>query len=75
LPQVTKEVASQVVVSYLKKQKKADKINVAMIEEKNGSYVVRGFCPIDIEGSQWPERFTLVVDSKGKVKSTDYALL
>ena len=75
MPQVSKESASQVVVNYLKKEKNTDKVDVAMIEEKSDGYIVRGITPIDLEGHSWAERFTVVVDGKGKVKSTDYALL
>ncbi len=75
MPQVSKESASKVVVNYLKKEKNTDKVDVAMIEEKNDGFIVRGITPIDLEGHQWAERFTILVDLKGKVKSTDYALL
>ena len=75
MPHVSKESASQVAVRYLKKQKNTDKVDVAMIEEKSDGYIVRGLCPIDLEGHKWSERFTVVIDWKGKVKSTDYALL
>jgi hypothetical protein len=37
--------------------------------------VVRGTCPIDLEGHPWAERFAVVVDLKGRIKTTDYALL
>ncbi len=75
MPQVSKESASQVVVNFLKKEKNTDKVDVAMIEEKNDGFIVRGVTPIDLEGHTWAERFTILVDNKGKVKSTDYALL
>ena len=75
MPQVSKESASQVVINYLKKEKNTDKVDVAMIEEKNDGFIVRGVTPIDLEGHTWAERFTVHVDNKGKVKSTDYALL
>lgn len=75
MPSVSKESASQVVVNFLKKEKNTDKVDVAMIEEKNDGFIVRGVTPIDLEGHQWAERFTILVDNKGKVKSTDYALL
>jgi hypothetical protein len=75
LPHVSKESASQVVVNYLKKQKNTDKVDVAIIEENNDGYIIRGVYPINLEGHSWAERFTIVVDWKGKVKSTDYALL
>ncbi len=75
MPQVSKELASQTVVNFLKKEKNTDKVDVAMVEEKNDVFIVRGITPIDLEGHQWAERFTVIVDNKGKVKSTDYALL
>jgi hypothetical protein len=36
---------------------------------------VRGTCPIDLEGHPWAEKFEVIVDQKGKIKSTDFALL
>ncbi len=75
MPQVSKESAGQVVVNYIKKQKKTDKVDVALIEVKSDGYVVRGITPINVEGHNWAERFTVQVDNKGKVKSADYALI
>ncbi|MEM2081807.1 MAG: hypothetical protein QW744_06025 [Candidatus Bathyarchaeia archaeon] len=75
MPQMTKEAATEIVVDFLKKQKNTDKIDIAMVEENSEGYVVRGTCPIDMEGHPWAERFTILVDSKGKIKTTDYALL
>jgi hypothetical protein len=72
---VSKESASQIVVDFLKKQKNTEKIDVALIEEQSDGWVVRGTCPIDLEGHPWAEKFAVVVDLKGKVKSTDFALL
>lgn len=75
MPQVKKENASQIVVDFLRKQKNTDKIDIAMVEENSEGYVVRGTCPIDMEGHPWAEKFTIVVDLKGKIKTADYALL
>ncbi len=75
MPQMSKEAASEIVVDFLKKQKNTDKIDVAMIEEQSDGFMVRGTCPIDLEGHQWAERFAVVVDLKGKIKTIDYALL
>jgi hypothetical protein len=72
---MSKETASEIVVDFLKKQKNTDKIDVAMIEEQSDGFMVRGTCPIDLEGHQWAERFAVVVDLKGKIKTIDYALL
>ncbi len=75
MPQTLKESAGQAVVNYLKKEKKADRVDLAMIQEENDGFVVRGITPIVLEGHNWAERFTVHVDNKGKVKSTDYALI
>jgi hypothetical protein len=63
------------VVDFLKKKKNAEKVDVAMVEEQSDGWIVRGTCPIDLEGHHWAERFAVVVDLKGKIKTTDYALL
>jgi hypothetical protein len=72
---MSKESAGQLVAQYIKKQKKTDRVNVAKIEEKSDGYIVRGITPVVLEGTNWAERFTVHVDNKGKVKSTDYALI
>jgi hypothetical protein len=69
------ETASQIVVEYLKKEKNTEKIEVAMIELEDNCWVVRGTCPLEFGETQWPERFAVVIDLKGKIKSTDYGLL
>jgi len=72
---MSKETASEIVVDFLKKRKNTDKIDVAMIEEQSDGFMVRGTCPIDLEGHQWAEKFAIVVDLKGKIKTIDYGLL
>jgi hypothetical protein len=37
--------------------------------------MVRGTCPIDMEGHPWVEKFAVVVDWKGKIKDKNYGLL
>lgn len=74
-PQLSKETAGQIAVEFLKQQKNTDKIEVAMIEEHTDGWMVRGTCPIDMEGHPWAEKFAVVVDWKGKIKDTNYALL
>lgn len=75
MPQLTEQSASQIAVEFLKKRKNTDKIEVAMVERQEECWVVRGTTPIEFGGTQWPERFIIVVDSKGKIKSSDFGLL
>ena len=75
MPQMSKESASQIAVEFLKKQKSTDRIDVAVIEEQDDGWMVRGTCPIDLEGHPWVEKFAVVVDWKGKIKESDCGLL
>ena len=72
---VSKENAQEIVVDFMKKKKNTEKIDVATIEQKNQDWIVRGTCPIDLEGHPWAEKFEVVVDTKGKIKATDFSLL
>ncbi len=75
LPQMSKDSASEIVIDFLKKKKETDKIDIAMVEEQTDSWIVRGTCPIDLEGHKWAEGFTVILDLKGKIKTTDFSLL
>ena len=75
MPQMSKESASKIVVEFLKVQKNTDKIDVAVVEEQNDGWMVRGTCPIDLEGHPWAEKFAIVVDWRGKIKTTNFGLL
>jgi len=72
---ISTEAAQQIAVDYLKRRKNVERINVSSIEQKGGVWIVRGTCPIDLEGHPWAEKFEIVVDEKGKVKSIDLSLL
>jgi hypothetical protein len=72
---VSKELAHQIALDFLKKRKSTEKIDVSTVEQKNEVWIIRGTCPIDLEGHPWAEKFEVVVDQKGKIKSTDFSLL
>lgn len=72
---ISKDGAQQIAVEFLRKRKSSERIEVAVVEQKKDDWVVRGTCPIDLEGHPWAEKFEVVIDLKGKVKSTDFALL
>lgn len=69
------EDAQKIAVEFLKKRKKTEKIDISSVEQRESCWVVRGTCPIDLEGHPWAERFEVVIDAKGKIKSTDFSLL
>jgi hypothetical protein len=72
---ISTEAVQQIAVDYLKKRKNTEKIDVSMVEQKNGVWIIRGTCPIDLEGHPWAEKFEVIIDEKGKVKSIDFSLL
>lgn len=75
MPQISKESASQLAVEFLKREKNTDNVNVAIVEEQDDGWMVRGTCPIDLEGHPWVEKFVIIVDWKGKIKDMNYGLL
>jgi hypothetical protein len=72
---ISTEAVQQIAVDYVKKRKNTEKIDISTVEQKNGVWVIRGVCPIDLEGHPWAEKFEVVVDDKGKIRSTDFSLL
>jgi hypothetical protein len=72
---VSNSSAQQIVLVYLKKKKNTERVDISTVEQKNGVWVIRGTCPIDLEGHPWAERFEVVVDQKGRIISTDFQLL
>jgi hypothetical protein len=72
---LTKESIQQIAVDFLKKRKCTDKVDVSAVEKDDEIWTIRGTCPIDLDGHPWAEKFEVVVDTKGKVKSTNFALL
>jgi len=67
--------AQEIAVEFLKRRKNTERIDISSIEQRDGCWVIRGTCPIDLEGHPWAEKFEVVVDTKGKIKSTDFSLL
>ena len=72
---ISKESAQEIAVDFLKRRKNTVKVDISTVEACNEIWVVRGTCPIDLEGHPWAEKFEVIVDTKGKIKSTNFALL
>ena len=72
---MSKESVASIAVEFVKKQKNAEKIEVAEVEESGDGWVIRGTFPIDLQGHPWVEKFAVIVDLKGKIRTTDFSLL
>ena len=72
---VTVEYAQQIAVEFLKTRKSIERVDVSTAEQNEDIWVIRGTYPIDLEGHPWAEKFEVIVDTKGKVRSSYFALL
>jgi hypothetical protein len=67
--------AQLIAVNFVKDKKNVMNVTIATTENKEGVWVVRGTCPIDLDGHPWRESFEIVVDQKGNVKTSDFQLM
>ncbi len=72
---LTVENAQQIAVEYLKRRKSLERVEVSTVDQDNDIWVVRGTCPIDLEGHPWAEKFEVIVDTKGRIRYSYFALL
>ena len=75
MTELSKENASQIAVEFLRYQKGTDKVEIALVERRDDCWIVNGITPIQFGEMQWPERFEVVVDLKGKIRAADFKLL
>lgn len=69
------ESVENIAIGFVKKMKCVDNVNVAVVEEKDGMWVVRGTCPIDLGGHPWRESFEIRIDRKGRIQSSSFKLM
>lgn len=72
---LSEETAQQIALKYVKKRKNVERINISTVQQKDGVWIISGTCPINLQGHPWTEKFEITVDRKGKIKTTDFALL
>lgn len=72
---ISNSSAKDIAIDYVKKRKNTEKVDISIVERKNAMWIVRGTCPIDLEGHPWAEKFEVIIDQKGKVISLDLSLL
>ena len=67
--------AQEIAVTFVKDKKNVMNVIVVTTENKDGVWVIRGTCPIDLDGHPWRESFEVIVDQKGNVKTSDFQLM
>ena len=72
---VESENAQDIAVNFVKERKNVTDVNVIVTEQKDGVWVVRGTCPIDLGGHPWRESFEVKIDQRGKIKASSFRLM
>lgn len=69
------ENAREIAIDFVKKRKNIVNVNLITTERKDGFWIVKGTCPIDLSGHPWRERFEVKVDQKGKIRDSNFWLM
>ncbi len=69
------EDARYIAVNFVREKKKVKDVTVVIAEQKDGVWVVRGTCPIDLCGHPWRESFQIKIDKKGEIKTSSFKLM
>lgn len=69
------ENAREIAIDFVKKRKNVVNVNLIITERKDGFWVVKGTCPVDLSGHPWRETFEIRIDQKGKIKGSSFRLM
>ncbi len=69
------EDAQYIAVSFVKDKKDVAEVLVTITEQKDGIWIVKGTCPVDLCGHPWRETFEVRIDKKGKIKESNFKLM
>jgi len=69
------EIVQDIAVNFVKEKKNVKDVSVVMTEQKDGVWIVKGTCPIDLCGHPWRESFEITIDQKGKIKTSSFTLM
>lgn len=69
------ENAQTIAVDFVKEKKNVEDVNVIITEQKDGVWIIKGTCPIDLCGHPWRESFEVEIDQKGKIKTSSFKLM
>jgi hypothetical protein len=72
---ISQDTALHIALDFLKKRKNTEKIDVLSVEPEREVWIITGACPINLEGHPWAEKYEVIVDNKGRIKSMHCSLL
>ena len=64
-----------IAIDFVKQRKKVSDVTVIVTEQKDGVWIIRGTCTIDLAGHPWRESFEVVIDQKGKIRTSSFKLM
>ena len=69
------EDVQYIAVNFVREKRNVENVSVITTEQKDGIWVVKGTCPIDLCGHPWRESFEIRVDQKGKIQTSSFRLM
>lgn len=69
------EDAQYIAVNFVKEKKDVTDVTVIITEQKDGVWIIKGTCPINLCGHPWRESFEIRIDQKGKVAASNFKLM
>ena len=69
------EDAQDIAISFVKDKRTVEDVRVVITEQKDGVWIVRGTCPINLCGHPWRESFEIKISQKGKITSSSFKLM
>ncbi len=64
-----------IAVNFVKEKRNVTNVTVIITEQKDGIWIVKGTCPIDLDGHPWRESFEVRIDQKGNIKDSNFRLM
>ena len=69
------EDVQDIAVSFVKEKRNVTDVTVILTEQKDGVWIIKGTCPIDLCGHPWRESFEIEIDQKGNIKTSSFSLM
>jgi len=69
------ENAQDIAISFVKDKRNVEDVRVVITEQKDGVWIIRGTCPINLCGHPWRENFKIKINQKGKITASSFKLM
>lgn len=69
------EDAQDIAISFVKDKRNVEDVRVVITEQKDGVWIIRGTCPINLCGHPWRESFEIKINQKGEITASSFKLM